>query len=563
MSHTSNLKLSIKHALQLQKQRGWLSLNISFLLALIVLSPVISLVFWALSSDLFHWQHLIDYVLPNVTTSTLVLLIGVGIVVALLGTGAAILMTFYQFPSKSILNWALLLPLAVPTYIIAYAYIDILHPLGPVQSLIREFLGYSSPRDLRLPNLRSYPIFSAVLLLGFVLYPYVYLSTRAMLMTQSANLIEVSKSLGSSRYDILKRVVLPLARPAIIVGLSLALLETLNDIGASEFLGVQTLTTSIYSTWANRSNFGGAAQIALTMLLIIIFILYLEKKARKASQYTNSSRSKLIVPRKINGINGIFLAILCWFPILIGFLIPTSYLIKQCIIQLIRGNGISPLLIKSAVNTYLIAFLAVIITLFLGLCIAWGARRMSDSKKAPIPALLKQITSLGYAIPGTVLAIGLLTPLGWTDGLFQQFGFSKQIMLGSILGLLLAYVIRFLAISIGSLSSGLSRIPPSLEQSSRLLGKHSWQTLFHIHLPLLKPSLLTAALLIFVDTMKELPATLLLRPLNFETLATLLYAEAARGSYEEGAIAAVLIVLVGLLPVIFLAKASQNIYRKM
>lgn len=560
LSHTSSISLKLKHAIQLQNQRGWLSLCIAFLVAAIVLSPIITLFIWSFSADFSHWLHLLNYVIPNVALNTLLLLIGVGIVVTLLGTGSAYLMTFYQFPTKKILNWALLLPLAVPTYIIAFTYLDLLHPLGPIQSTLREILGYQSPREFQLPTIRSYPLISAIFLLGFVLYPYVYLSTRAMLMTQSANLIEAARSLGSSKTGVIFRVVLPLARPAIIVGLSLALLETLNDIGASEFLGVQTLTTSIYSTWASRSNFAGAAQIALSMLLIVIFIITLEKRARRSSRYTTSTRSKSIQAKKTTQLKSIFIAFLCWIPVSLGFILPSSYLLHESIKLWLSDEGISDKLFESAFNTYLISFGAVIITVSLGLCVAWTARRLSDSKNALLPLILKNIACLGYAIPATVLAIGLLTPFGWTDKFFQQIGFGSQLMLGSILGISVAYVIRFMAISTGSFEAGLARISPSLEQSSRLLGQHSWQTLFRVHLPLLKPAMMTAALLIFVDAMKELPATLLLRPVNFETLATLLYAEASRGAYEEGAIAAMLIVLVGLLPVILLARSQRNSY---
>ncbi|SET07388.1 ABC transporter permease [Thorsellia anophelis] len=560
MSHTSSFSLKLKHAIQLQTQRGWLSLMVALVVALVVLSPIVTLFIWSFSADFSHWLHLLNYVIPNVALNTLLLLVGVGIVVTLLGTGSAYLMTFYHFPTKKILNWALLLPLAVPTYIIAFTYLDLLHPLGPIQSLLRDILGYDSPRQFQLPTIRSYPLISAIFLLGFVLYPYVYLSTRAMLITQSSNLIEAARSLGTSNVGVIFRVVLPLSRPAIIVGLSLALLETLNDIGASEFLGVQTLTTSIYSTWASRSNFAGAAQIALSMLLIVVFIITLEKRARRSSRYTTSSRSKTIQPKRVNKTKGIVIAALCWTPVSLGFILPSSYLLHESIRRWFSEEGLSDKLFNSALNTYFISFTAVLVTVFLGLCVAWTARRLSDSKNAFIPQLLKNIACLGYAIPATVLAIGLLTPFGWTDKILYSMSLGNQVMLGSVIGITVAYVIRFMAISTGSFEAGLARISPSLEQSSRLLGMHSWQTLYRVHIPLLKPSMITAALLIFVDAMKELPATLLLRPVNFETLATLLYAEASRGAYEEGAIAAMLIVLVGLLPVILLARSQRNSY---
>ncbi len=236
--------------------RGWLLA--AALIALAVLAPLASLAWWALDADLSHWRHLAAYVLPQALGNTALLLLGVGVLVTLLGTGAAWLVAAYDFPSRKILVWALLLPLAVPTYIIAFAYLDLLHPIGPVQSAIRALLGYDSPRQFRLPDLRS--LGGAIFVLGFVLYPYVYLSTRVMFMTQAASLIEAARTLGAGRLGVFFRVALPLARPAIAVGVSLALLETLNDIGASEFLGVQTLTVSVYTTWITRSDLAGAAR---------------------------------------------------------------------------------------------------------------------------------------------------------------------------------------------------------------------------------------------------------------------------------------------------------------
>lgn len=562
MSHNITLSTRLKHAWQIQRHRGLLSLLIAALASLVVLSPLVTLVGWSFSADLSHWQHLFNYVLPNVSLNTLLLLIGVGCVVTLIGTSTAWLVTAYNFPTKKFLAWALLLPLAVPTYIIAYTYLDLLHPLGPVQSSLRDMLGYTSPRQFQLPNMRTYPLLSAIFLLGFVLYPYVYLTTRAMLITQSANLLEAARSLGAGRIEMILRVVLPLARPAIIVGLSLALLETLNDIGASEFLGVQTLTTSIYSTWANRSNFAGAAQIALTMLLIVIFLITLEKRARRSQRYNTTTRSRPIVAKKISGIHSVIIIFWGWLPVVLGFVVPTLYLFHETIMHWYRHDGFSSKLLASMLNTLMISGLATVITVFFGLIVAWSARRSTDSQKPVIPYLLRNIASLGYAIPATVLAIGLLTPFGWTDRLASQLGFPGQIMLGTVLAITVAYVIRFLAISTGNFDAGLARIPPTLEQTSRLLGEHSWQTLLRVHLPLLRPAAVTAGLLIFVDAMKELPATLLLRPVNFDTLATLLYAEAARGAYEDGAIAALMIVLAGLLPVILLSRTQKILYEQ-
>jgi len=535
----------------------------AIVIAAIVFSPVASLFTTALEGGLEHWSHLWETVLPVASWNTLLLLLGVGVLVTCLGTGAAWLVTAYEFPTRKYLGWALLLPLAVPTYIIAFAYLDLWHPLGPLQGFLRFVLDIDSPRGLRLPDIRSLP--GAIFLLGFVLYPYVYLSTRLMFLTQAAGMVEAARILGESPFGVVLRVALPLARPAIAVGVSLALLETLNDIGASEFLGVQTLTVAVYTTWVTRSDLGAAAQIALTMLLIVVFLIQVEKKARRRQRYSTIQRMRPMAAYVLKGWKKWLAVILGWIPVVIGFVLPASYLLVEAIKRIDQAGQVSDQILKAAFNTLWIAVVATLITVIAGLVVAWATRRVRESFQGNgsvgWPA---KLASLGYAIPGTVLAIGLLVPLRLVDNAIDWITtladrpVTQLLVLGSIWSLLAAYVIRFLAISVGSIEAGLSRISPSIEQASRLLGYTGSQTLWRVHLPLLRPALASAALLVFVDTMKELPATLLLRPLNFETLATWLYAEASRGTYEEGAIAALLIVVVGLLPVILLAGAQSR-----
>ncbi|WP_241133321.1 ABC transporter permease [Achromobacter insuavis] len=536
-----------------ERGAGWLAG--ASLIGLAVLAPVLTLVWWALGGDLSHWRHLATYVLPQALANTAALLAGVGVLVTLLGTGSAWLVTAYEFPSRRALTWALLLPLAVPTYIIAFAYLDLLHPIGPIQSAIRALLGYDSPRQFRLPDLRS--IYGAIFVLGFVLYPYVYLSTRVMFMTQAASLLEAARTLGAGRYGVFFRVALPLARPAIVVGVSLALLETLNDIGASEFLGVQTLTVSVYTTWVTRSDLAGAAQIALTMLAIVIGLILLERHGRKRQRYANTQRMRPMQPRRLRGAAAALAVVLGWIPVLIGFVAPALYLVVETYKRLHMVGGVSRQLLNGLSNTLIVAFSATLVTLVCGLIVAWAGRTLRESAGFNPGRACARVASLGYAVPGTVLAIGLLTPFVWIDtAVAKVFGGSGLFLMGSMAALVCAYAIRFLAISTGALEAGLARIPPSLEQASRLLGESSAGTLRRVHLPLLRPALAASALLVFVDAMKELPATLLLRPMNFDTLATWLYAEAARGTYEEGAVAALAIVLAGLLPVILLARTN-------
>lgn len=542
-----------RRLLSAERGVGWLAS--AALIAIAVLLPLGALTWQALGADLSHWSHLASYVLPQAATNTALLLIGVGILVTMLGTGAAWLVTAYDFPSRRILTWALLLPLAVPTYIIAFAYLDLLHPIGPIQTAIRALLGYDSPREFRLPDLRS--IYGAIFVLGFVLYPYVYLSTRVMFMTQAASLLEAARTLGEGKVGVFLRVALPLARPAIAVGASLALLETLNDIGASEFLGVQTLTVSVYTTWVTRSDLASATQIALTMLVIVVTLILLERHGRKRQRYANTQRMRPMQARRLRGPAALAAVVLGWIPVLLGFVAPVWYLVTETAKRLHLVGGVSEQLINGLTNTVTVAIAATIVTLGCGLIVAWAGRTLRESARLNPGRACARVASLGYAVPGTVLAIGLLMPLTWIDQqLGAVFGIDGLIVMGSVAALVGAYTIRFLAISVGGIEAGLSRIPPSLEQASRLLGESASSTLRRVHLPLLKPALATAALLVFVDAMKELPATLLLRPLNFETLATWLYAEAARGTYEEGAVAALAIVLAGLLPVILLARTN-------
>nr|WP_249170487.1 iron ABC transporter permease [Burkholderia multivorans] len=527
-------------------------------IAAAVAAPLAALVAAAFDADLAHWRHLAAFVLPQALANTLLLLAGVGAIVSIVGTGCAWLVTAYDFPGRRTLAWALLLPLAVPTYIVAFAYLDLLHPIGPVQSAVRWLLGFDSPRQFRLPDLRSLP--GAVFVLGFVLYPYVYLSTRAMFVTQSASLLEAARTLGAGRVATFWRVVMPLARPAIAVGVSLALLETLNDIGASEFLGVQTLTVSVYTTWITRSDLAGAAQIALAMLAVVVAMIALERYGRRRQRYAHGRRMRPLAPRRLTGAAGCTAAVLGWLPVLLGFGAPAAYLAVETAKRLHQVGGVSAQLLDGLANTLTIAAAATVATLACGLIVAWAARAQRDSMHAGVARVGARIASLGYAVPGTVLAIGLLTPLGAVDRLAGTLlGRDGLWLIGSAAALVIAYTVRFLAIAAGNVEAGLARIPPSLEQAARSLGETAAGALRRVHLPLLRPALTTSALLVFVDAMKELPATLLLRPLNFDTLATWLYAEAARGTYEEGAVAALAIVLAGLVPVILLARTRHKI----
>lgn len=526
------------------------------LLALLVLLPLLALALTAAQGSDGLWAHLASHVLPRATFNTLVLLVGVGVVACALGVGSAWLISAYDFPGRQTVGWMLLLPLAVPTYIVAFAYLDLLHPLGPVQGGLRTLLGIDSPRDFRLPDIRSLP--GAIGLLGLVLYPYVYLTTRALFMTQAVALMEAARTLGAGRAALFWRVVLPLARPAIAIGLALALLETLNDIGASEFLGVQTLTVAIHVTWVTRGDLAGAAQIALAMLAVVLVLILLERFGRRRQRYAATQRPRPMQPQRLHGAAAWFALTLGLIPVLLGFAAPAAFLAWKTLQRLQSGAGISAQLWSAAGNTLLVAALATAATVLAGLVLAWALRLAQQRRRPRLAQASLRAASLGYALPGTVLALGLLAAAGVFDGWLDAAsgGSARGWLMGSLALLVLACTLRFLAISAGTLEAGFQRIGSSLDSAAASLGHGPGARLWHVHLPLLRPALAAAALLVFVDSMKELPATLMLRPLNFETLATWLYAEAARGTYEEGAVAGLLIVLAGLLPVILLARTG-------
>lgn len=532
-------------------------------IGLVAVAPLLALAWQAAGGSVGQWTHLAEHVLPRAGLNTLLVLAGVGLIVGVVGTGTAWLVTAFEFPGRRTMAWALLLPLAVPTYIVAYVYLDLLHPLGPLHGGLRALLGIDDPRDLRLPDARS--LVGCIVLLGAVLYPYVYLTTRAMFMTQAGGLLEAARSLGMPSAALFHRVALPLARPAIAVGMVLALLEALNDIGASEFLGVQTLTVSIYITWISRSDLAGAAQIALGMLVIVLALIALERYGRRRQRYAAQRRPQPMRPRRLHGMKAVAAFVATLLPVLAGFILPFGHLTASAWARW-RREGVSAQLMDSLWNTLTVAVLATLAALIAALVVVWALRLARARRRPALETASVLAASLGYAVPGTVLALGLLVPFAMFDaGLFRvlsPFGITPQLwLMGSMAALVIAYTLRFLTIAIGNLEAGFERIPSSMDDAARSLGRTSSATLRQVHLPLLRPALAAAALLVFIDVMKELPATLLLRPLGFDTLATWLYADAARGAYEEGAIAALLIVLAGLLPVILLARAGHRMGR--
>ena len=522
-------------------------------LAALALAPLGGLARLAAHSDAEIWAHLAAYVLPPALANTLLLLGGVAAVTAVVGVGTAWIVTAFEFPGRAALIWLLPLPLALPTYIVAYVYVDILDTLGPVQRALRATLGWSA----EFLNVRS--LGGAVLVMGFVLYPYVYLGARAMFQTQSAATVEMARIFGAGKWRLARDITLPLARPAIAAGLTLALLETLNDIGASEYLGVHTLTLSIFTTWLNRGSLPGAAQIACLMLVAVAALLAVERLGWRRRAFTGLDQQAR-TPRAVLSRRGRWLATAaCLVPVTFGFLVPAGFLASEVVA---RGLlvGFDSALVRHAATTVALAAVATTLTIAFGFGAAVAVRLVRD----PLAAACVATAGLGYALPGTVLALGLLSPVIAVDeavnALVERIAGRDVglVIMGSGAAIVVAYVIRFLSIAIGFGQAGFARISHDLDDAARTTGARAAGMIWTIHLPLARPALWGAALLVFVDCLKELPATLLLRPLNVETLSTYVYQFATRGSFEEGALAALLIVAVGIPAVMRMVRYADD-----
>ena len=522
--------------------------------AALAVAPLLSLVVLAFGDTGDLWAHLARYVIPPALVQTALLLAGVAALTIVVGTGTAWTVTTFTFPGRDALTWLLPLPLAIPTYIVAYVYVDILDALGPVQSTVRAIFGWRSAADYHFPNIRS--LGGAILLFSFVLYPYVYLAARAMFQTQGRLFSEAARMLGAQPWELARRITFPLARPAIAVGTALALLETLNDIGASEYLGVQTLTLSIFTTWLNRGSLPGAAQMACLLLVIVAALIVLERRGLQRRGFAALGTDGQLASRiTLAGAGRWVAAGACFLPVVLGFLLPAGYLLRE-----VAGRGLlagfDTNLVRYTLTTVALASTATAITLVMGF-LAVAALRYT---KRPAIAGCVNIAGIGYAVPGTVLALGLLSPLVLVDNALDALSRATTgqgiglLLTGSAAALVIAYVIRFLAIAIGFAQAGFARIALEFDDVARMLGAGPGTLARTIHLPLARPAIWGAALLVFVDCLKELPATLLLRPLNVETLSTHIYQFATRGSFEQGSLAALIIVAVGILPVVRITR---------
>ena len=529
--------------------------------ALVFLSLLFSIPLVVVFGSLFFpeyevWEHLRATVLTDYIGNSLALLIGVGLFSLLLGVIPAWMVTMYRFPFSRQLEWALLLPMSMPAYIIAYSYTGALDVAGPLQTMLREFTGWQY-RDYWFPEVRS--LGGAIAMLSLVLYPYIYLLARAAFIEQSVCVLEVSRTLGCNAVDAFRRVALPLARPAIMVGLSLVVMETLADYGTVQYFGVSTFTTGIFRTWFGLGNSLAAAQLSALLLVFVAVFLYLEKRSRKQARYhhTSSTYSSLMQQRLKRGQGLIALAI-CAAPLVFGFIIPVSLLINWAIDTYTEVLGTDFYLLLF--HSLLLAFVTSVLALAIALFMAYSNRNS--------PSLLNRImvrfVSMGYAIPGTVIAVGVLIPFAWFDNsldtlLMENLNISSGLLIsGTVFTLVFAYLVRFLAVSINTVEAALGKIKPVMDEVAKTTGMRAGTIVKRIHIPMMRGSLLTALLLVFVDVLKELPATLILRPFNFNTLAVRTYELANEELLAEAAVPALAIVIAGIIPVIIISNSISR-----
>ncbi len=511
------------------------------IIALVIIAPVISIFYSAFLGDTALWPHLFSTVLPRYLINTLILMFGVGILSLLFGVTTAWVVTRYNFFGKKFFEWMLLLPAAVPAYIIAYTYTDFFEYAGPLQGLLRDLFGWTTSRDYWFPNIRS--MGGAILVMSSVLYPYVYLMTRASFITTPVSFFQTSSIYGRNSFF---NVAIPFGRPGIIAGLALVLMETISDFGTVDYFAIETLTLGVFNVWLGMNSLSGASQISSILFMIVIILLTLEYLGRRSRRFHEKYSGASNLPiETLSGFKNFLLFLICLIPLCLGFVIPISILLNYVIkgYSVINFIEISQITISSISLAFIASLLMIVVATY---------------KSNNFQKILIFLASCGYAFPGTILAVGIVIFVGWLNDLIY---FHMSYVVGGFLILLFAYSIRFLAIGNGAIRSGISRIHPNLLDASRTMGVSFFKSVRKIILPLLYTNLLVGGILVFVDILKELPITLLLRPFNFETLATYVYQYASDEMLEESAFAALIIVLAGLGPVIFLNKTINRSIR--
>ncbi len=554
MNNQSANQTSSDVKFRLPKLNRW---NVSIVvIALLMALPVLVVASFLFLPFNENWSHLYDYLLKDYITNSLILMVGVSVGVLSMGIITAWLTSMCEFPGRRFFSWALLLPLAIPAYIIAYTYTGMLDFAGPLQTLLRETFGWGA-KDYWFPEVRS--IGGAIMMLSLVLYPYVYMMARAAFLDQSVAVLEASRTLGNSPLQGFYRVALPLARPAIVTGLSLALMETLADYGTVQYFGISTFTTGIFRTWFGVGDGATAAQLAALLLGFVFALLMLEKWSRKRAKFHHSTNKYSTIKRyQMKGWMAALVVFACLMPLLLGFIVPALQLLVWTFTT--AEEVIDASFFALVGNSLMLAALAAVIAVSIALVLGYGKRL----RKTKVINASVNVASMGYAIPGTVIAVGVMVPFAWLDNnidgwMRQHFDISTGLIFsGTLFALLFAYTVRFLAVSIQAIDAGLGKIKPTMDDAGRSLGLSPFGVLRRIHMPIMRGTVLTALLLVFVDVLKELPATLIMRPFNFNTLAVRAYEMASDERLPDAGAPALMIVLVGIIPVILLSYAISH-----
>ena len=538
------------------RQRWSFSFITATLIAFIFIFPIASIVWLSFSVETLHWRHLMSTVLPRYLTNSLVLMAGVGFVSLFLGTSLAYLVTNIKFPGAKVIKYALFLPLTMPSFIAAYAWVELLEYAGPLQTSLRATMGWTSARDYWFPDIRSR--FGAILVLSFALYPYVYLLARSAFRELPLSGHDVARSLGLGHVRQFWRISLPQARPAIVAGTAIVMMETLNDFGTVDFFAVQTLTTGIFSLWLESYNTGGAAQLALFAVVIVAALLFLERLGRRNARFNKSGRQLARVkPERVSNLMSSLALLFCLVPIFIGFIIPLFVLVRPTLNDINLWTDIE--LWSAAGHSLLLGFVSATLVVFLSMIMVLGLK----DNKTLLGKYIPTVSTLGYAFPGAVLGLGILIPLAtldnWAaDKIYFMTAVDPGLLLtGTAAALVIAYCVRFFAIGVGASEAGLAAITPSIPHVAQSLGSGRSSLVWRIYQPLMRGSLASAMVLVFVDTVKELPATLLLRPFNFETLSTHTYGQATLENFNATAPPALLMIGLSFGAIIVLAKANR------
>ena len=519
-----------------------------FAVLIIFTAPLLIVLSTLFGSYSENWFHLYEFVLADYIISSLILVIGVSILVLFLGTVTAWTVTTYNFKGKKVFEWALILPLAIPPYILAYTFTGLFDPFGDANNFIRSVFNLKDSTII-FPNVRN--IYGAIVVFAFTLYPYVYLVSRSAFINQSKSMQEAARLLGLNQLEVFYKLALPLIRPAAIGGMMLVIMETLSDFGAVDHFAIQTFTTGIFRTWYGLYDLQTAMQLASLLLLTVGIFYFIERSSRGDGIYT-SNNSTFSPNEEVNltGLKALTASLVCFIPIFIGFILPIVELSLWA--YEVNLGFFNNKFLENSINTLSLSFLTGLICAALALLINFSIRYKPSILVGRFSALL----SIGYAVPGLILAVGMVQLLVYLDNL--AFSGFDIVLTGSLLGLVLAYVIKTYALANSSIESGYERISYSLDDSSKLLGSTSWNMLGNIHIPLLKTSILTSVLLVMSDVVKELPATLILRPFNFETLAVSTYIYASEERMIQAAAPAIAIVLIGLIPIVLLSKMIRS-----